>query len=132
MSCVTYVAEKNIIANAGGIDILRRYSHYAGMPIRRFLSERQRVIVDASLISDQRDLQREKNDKNSVVVYYYFTMRMQNIRSLAVNAQSICGPIFFSSVCDSIVYVHGNFIISCMIYRCSRLIYHQKFWLGRL
>jgi len=36
-----------------------------------------------------------KNDKNSVVVYY-FTTRMQNIRSPAVNAQSVCGPIFFS------------------------------------
>lgn len=32
-------------------------------------------------------------------------------RSQYINAQSVRGPIFFPSVCDLIVNVHGNFII---------------------
>lgn len=102
MSCLylTYVAEKNIITDAGGT--LCRYFHYAGILVWPFLGERQRIIVNASLTSDQCNLQRKKRHR-SVVIYHNF---MQNIWSLAVNVQSVDCTF---SIYDSIANIHDNY-----------------------
>jgi len=71
MLYLTYVTEKYIITHAGGIGILCRHPHYAGILIQPFLGEKPSVIVDASFTSGQRDLQQGKTTESDRYLLIY-------------------------------------------------------------